>query len=111
MNTDLAKWNAAKKAIIEAKTIDEVKDIRNKAQAMQAYAKQIGESLDVQNDIAEIKIRAERRAGEMLKESNIHVGQPKKERLHDVTILPKLSDIGITKIQCSYGKMGSRNKI
>ena len=61
---ELVKWNNAKQAIIEAKTIDEVLNIRDKAEAMRAYAKQIGESLEVQNDICEIKLRAQRRAGE-----------------------------------------------
>jgi len=64
---ELTKWNNAKNAIAECKTIDEVKAIRDKAEALRQYAKQAKESLLVQNDIAEIKLRAERRVGEMLK--------------------------------------------
>lgn len=97
---ELVKWNKAKQAIIEAKTIDEVKEIRDKAQAMQAYAKQIGESLEMQNNIAEIKIRAERRAGEMLRETE-RQKPGEYQRSHDVTVAPKLSNIGVTKSQSS----------
>lgn len=65
---NLTKWDKAKQAIAECKTIDEVKQIRDKAEALRAYAKQAKESLQVQNDIAEIKLRAERRIGEFARE-------------------------------------------
>jgi hypothetical protein len=68
---ELVKWNNAKNAIAECKTIDEIKEIRDKAEALRLYAKQAGESLHMQNDIAEIKLRAERKAGELLKENDI----------------------------------------
>ena len=68
MGYELTKWNAARNAIIEAKTYDEVKSIKDKMEAMRAYAKQVGESLEVQNNICEIKLRAERKMGEMIKE-------------------------------------------
>ncbi len=63
-----------KQAIVEARSIDEVKAIRDKAEALRAYAKQAGESLTAQNDLCEIKLRAERRAGEMLKETELQKG-------------------------------------
>ncbi len=51
---------------------------------------------------AEIKIRAEKRMGEMLIETEKHPpGPDKKDRSHDVTDPPKLKDIGITKKQSS----------
>jgi len=58
---------------------------------MKAYVKQIGESLDVQNNVAEIKIRAERRAGEILKETN-RQKPGEYQRSHDATVAPNLSD-------------------
>lgn len=68
METNLVRFEAAKQALAEARSIDEVKDIRDKAEALRLYVRQQGESLEMQNDIAEIKLRAERRAGELLAE-------------------------------------------
>jgi len=59
------KWDKAKQAIEEAHSIDELKNIRDKAEALRLYVKQQKESLGVQNKIAEIKLRCERRIGEM----------------------------------------------
>jgi len=64
----IGQWEKAKTAIAECTTIDELKSIRDKAEALRAYAKQARESLEVQNNVAEIKLRAERRIGEFSKE-------------------------------------------
>jgi len=107
---ELVKWNNARKAIAECKTVDEVKEVRDKAEAMRVYSKQIGESLEVQNDCAEIKLRAERRAGEMLKEMEIKrgniPGSNNREivKLQDVT----LQNIGIQKHESSRWQAISR---
>jgi len=105
MKYELKKWNAVKQAIIEAKSVDEVKSIKDKAEVMRAYAKQVGESLEVQNNICEIKLRAERRMGEMLKEMPKRDGGQAmkiKARLQDVTeVQPTLKDIGIAKHESS----------
>lgn len=63
--TGLVKFDAAISAIAKAKSVDEIKDIRDKAEAARKYAKQAGISLEGQNMLAEIKIRAERKAGEI----------------------------------------------
>lgn len=94
MSTTLKKFDAARKALAVATTVDEVKEIRDKAEAMRAYARQAGESLEMQNQCAVIKLRSERRAGEMLIEmkstGQITEHRPSKEVSHDVTLLRDL---------------------
>jgi hypothetical protein len=62
-----------------------VKAIRDKAEALRAYTKQAGESLEMQNWCAEIKIHAKRRAGQLLREIEKHPGAA--TRLRDATAL------------------------
>lgn len=65
---ELVKYDAMRTAIVEAHSVDEVKDIRDKAEALRAYAKQSKRGIDDINMVTEIKLRAERRAGEILRE-------------------------------------------
>ena len=104
--TALIHWTAARHALEQAATIDEVKDIRDKAEAMRLYLKQAGESLEAQNHVAEIKIRAERKAGVLLQEMPKNRGGQVEHADYPSTgniVLPveKLEDIGITKMQSS----------
>ena len=105
--TQLVKYEAARQALSEAKAIDEVKDIRDKAEAMRLYAKQ-AKDFDMANWAAEIRIRAERKLGEMLKAQRESGGMAKptgsnqyQDRSHDETDPPRLVDMGITKSMSS----------
>jgi len=73
-SSQLIHLTQARQALTLAKSIDEVKDIKDKAEALRAYAKQAGMGLQMQNDCAEIKLRAERRAGELLAEMDKNPG-------------------------------------
>jgi hypothetical protein len=104
--TALVRYEAARSALQAAASVDEVKDIRDKAQAMAAYARQAKDT-QLQAWAAEIKIRAERKAGEMLKEMDKNRGgnpeQIAKSNRSSPTTgsnetpSPKLSDLGISK--------------
>ena len=61
----LPKYGAACRAIAEARSLDEVKSIRDQASAMAACAHQAGNK-HLEADAAEIRERAERRLGEMI---------------------------------------------
>lgn len=99
MQATLSRFDAMRHAIMEAVSVDEVLEIRDKAEALRAYYKQVNEGLDSQNRVAEIKIRAERRIGELLAEMpKNNGGRPKENHLHDERGL-SLADIGITHAQ------------
>jgi hypothetical protein len=96
-------------AIAACHRVDEVKDLRDKAKALEVYARQ-AQNTDAERKAAEVRIRAERRAGELLKEmkqkgarqkegdnAGAHRGQPKRSSSGTTT----LSDLGITRDQSS----------
>uniref|UniRef100_A0A6M3JR85 Putative methyltransferase n=1 Tax=viral metagenome TaxID=1070528 RepID=A0A6M3JR85_9ZZZZ len=93
MTTELVHFDAARRELALASNIDEIKILRDKAEALRQYIRQQGASLEMQNQCAEIKLRAERKAGEMIKDDpDIRQGGSK---FHDVT----LNDYGITNLQ------------
>jgi hypothetical protein len=110
MNVGLIKYDAARKAIAAAHRVDEVKSIRDKAEAVRVYAKQAGD-FGLQNQAAEIRLFAERRAGRLLLDMAKNPGtkgegRPRKDgrkrrSSSTTTNPPKLSDLGISKDQSS----------
>ena len=69
------------------------------------YLRQAGETMVMQNWCAEIKIRAERRAGELLQEMDRHRpedGRP-TGKVSDAAIhTPTLEDLGLSRDQSSH---------
>ena len=61
----LVRYDAACQALADAKAVDEAKEIRDVAEALRAYAKQ-AKNRQLEIDAAEIRIRAERRVGELM---------------------------------------------
>jgi hypothetical protein len=100
MSSDLARYNAAKKALAEAYRIDEIKDIRDKAVAMRMYAMQAKDRVLI-DQATEIRLRAERRAGELLKNMAQAGERAVRKNMKSQPATSKLSDLNINKSQSS----------
>ena len=100
----LVKYDQARKSLMEANSIDEVKEIKDKFEAIRAYARQ-SKDIELTNWASEIRLRAERKMGEMLRDQEMNKGgEPEKEtyQSHDATSrTPTLSEVGITKSMSS----------
>jgi hypothetical protein len=97
---ELVKYEAAKHALSVAKSVDEVKNIHDVSAAMKAYAVQ-AQDRQLEIDASEIRIRAERRLGEMIKAQKDEGGLAKPgTKPSSVVVLdrtPTLADVGISK--------------
>jgi len=104
----LVRYDAARKALAEARRVDEVKDIRDKALVLEAYAKQANDR-DLLRWVNEIRLRAERRTGELLREmekakgarGTAGPGRGNKTASTANDAVLKLKDLGVSRDQSS----------
>ena len=103
MNMQLEKWDKMKSAVAECHSVDEIAQIRNQAEAYRYALKQAKESPEVIRKAEEIKLRAERRAGELLKETpKAKGGGDVRNHMSNATTGEiTLSDMGISRDQSS----------
>ena len=99
----LVRYDAACRALALARSTDEVRKIRSGAAALAAYAKQ-AKNRQLEVDAAEIRIRAERRVGELIRQQKETVGLSKGGRPEKtggknppVDEVPTLAKAGIDK--------------
>jgi len=64
--TKLTEWDALRVAIKTATNLPDVKTFRDKAEALKHYLKVSGEAEEVVRRFSELKVRAERKGGELL---------------------------------------------
>ena len=94
----LILWDKMKYAISECHSVDEVAQLRNQAEAYRYALKQAKESPEVIRKAEEIKLRAERRAGELLKDEIRSGGDRKSKSRSKATTL---IDMGVSRDQSS----------
>jgi N6-adenosine-specific RNA methylase IME4 len=101
----LQNINSAKDFLEKAKSLLEVKNVMELAHAAGIYAKRLNASTETINYAAEIRLRAERKLGEILKATPKATGTKGQGRPKiggsikepPIAQAPKLSDIGISK--------------
>lgn len=98
--TELFNYDRMLSAINECHRVDEVKGIRDRAVALQAYARQAGNT-EAELQVTRIRLRAEYRAGRLLAEMEKATGgDAQRTRFHKGTESPpKLAELGISKKQ------------
>ena len=99
--SELVRYDAMCRAIAEAHAVDEVKDIRDKARAIEMYARQ-AQNTEAEERAREIRLRAERKCGKLT--AQIPSAQGVRTDLtssHDTTKYDALQRAGISKDQAS----------
>ena len=105
--TSLATIAAATRMLAEARTLEDVRFVRDFAEALRTYARAHDLGVEAMNYATEIKLRAERKAGELL----IAMAASGERRTRDdgrseqvsegATPAPSLMDLGISRDQSS----------
>jgi hypothetical protein len=88
----LMQLDSISRSLSETTSLKEVKAIRDKAEAARHYAKSAALGFKIQNQAAEWKLRAERRAGQLLPDLVVYGGNHKANSNNGKV---KLKDLGI----------------
>jgi hypothetical protein len=108
MTNALSRYDQARKALADCVVVDEAKGIRDKAAALAVYAQQ-AKDRELEHMALEIRLRAERRAGELLRATELNKGAAGNPggrgaalvQRPGATAQPRLEDMGISKAQSS----------
>lgn len=109
---ELVKLNFARQALMEAKTLDEIRNIRDLARAVKAYTIAKGLGVEMKNEASEIEIRAIREMGKIIQQKQ-EAGEVaiKGEDNQYTMVVPDgnnqkqtLPEIGVTRKESSTSK-------
>ena len=105
--TGVVNYDAMVRAIAECVAVDELKDLRDKALALERYASQ-AMNLEAERQACSVRLRAEKQAGVLLKESVKAKGSDYggkgldgNPREPSITAPPTIESMGISKKQSS----------
>lgn len=92
----VAALSSARAMLAEASSLDDIMRLRDQAESIRSYLRVQQDSLALQNEAAELKLRAERKAGELLAE------MPKRAGARTDTMSARpLQDLGVEHHQSS----------
>src|SRR6266481_4558676 len=100
MGQPLITIDAALQALASANTPDELITLANQAAALEVYARRAKLGMVAQNRCAEIRLRAERKLGELLTTTPRLHGRPKT--VPEENTFPRLSDFGVPDRKISH---------
>jgi N6-adenosine-specific RNA methylase IME4 len=100
MTQPLITIDAALQALASANTPDELIALSNQAEALRVYARRAKLGMAAQNRCAEIRLRAERKLGQLLMTTPRLHGRPKT--VPSENTLPSLSDLGVPERKLSH---------
>lgn len=100
MPRELIALTRTHQLLAEAKTFEDFKSIRDKAEAARLYAKSAKLGLEIQIHAAELKLECERRAGALISQIELSRGG-RPGRKNQSQVATSLEDLGINKSQSS----------
>jgi N6-adenosine-specific RNA methylase IME4 len=95
----LANISHADRLLAEAETVEEAISVADVADAARVYAKRAGMAVPLINKAVAIKLKAERKAGEILR--GMEKAKPPGKKIGSATLPNSLVSLGITKTQSS----------
>jgi hypothetical protein len=95
---ELALLDEASRLLAEANSLDEIKSLHDKVAGVHFYIKEARLGLVLLNQAAEAKLRAERKAGLLLREMHLRGGD-RKSKVAPRPLILKLEDLGISRHQ------------
>jgi hypothetical protein len=95
---EMLPLSAARQALAMAETVPEVKLLRDQAATFQDYVRRQRLGLEKQNEVAEIKLRCERKLGDLLEATVHHQGGRPPANSHGALPFRGLPE-GVTKMQ------------
>jgi hypothetical protein len=105
--TTTTLYDTACRAVAEARSVDEVLDIRDASIAMKAYARQAN-NRDMEADAIEIRMRAMRRMDQMRQAQKASIGLARAGRHKKIGLpenpIPTLAEVGIDKNLAHEGR-------
>src|SRR3990172_7122669 len=99
----LIRYEEARRALQQAVKPIQAKSIRDKVMALEVYARQ-AQDHDLEVWAAELRVRAERRMGELLEETPKHRGGRPKNGTVVIDVAATLEKLGITKKQSALAQ-------